>query len=40
MGGGGGGEVQWKIWFLEGFYEKQMYKGELPKKEGLDSFQV
>ena len=25
----------WKIWFLGGVYEKPIYRGELPKKEGL-----
>ena len=33
--------VHWKIQFLgAGVPEKPIYKGELPKKGGLDSFQI
>ena len=33
-------EVHWKIRFLGRVPEKPIYKGELPKKGGLDSFQI
>ena len=32
--------VQWKIQYLGGSHEKQIYRGELPKNGGLDSLQI
>ena len=32
--------INWKIRFLGGVHEKAIYRGELPKKVGLDSLQI